>query len=67
MSNMSYCRFENTSRDLAECVNALDENDIESKSEFYHMKKMIDYCSEFIELAENYQKEWVEEFRENEE
>ena len=25
MSNMSYCRFENTSRDLRDCVDALEE------------------------------------------
>jgi hypothetical protein len=25
MPNMSYCRFENTSKDLADCVDALEE------------------------------------------
>ena len=25
MSNMSYCRFENTSKDLADCVDAMEE------------------------------------------
>jgi hypothetical protein len=25
MSNMSYCRFQNTSRDLADCQEAMDE------------------------------------------
>lgn len=25
MSNMSYCRFENTSRDLADCAQALEQ------------------------------------------
>lgn len=25
MANMSYCRFENTSKDLADCVTALEE------------------------------------------
>ena len=28
MANMSYCRFENTYGDLADCVNALDESNI---------------------------------------
>ena len=27
MSNMSYCRFENTLRDLQDCANALVENE----------------------------------------
>ena len=29
MSNMSYCRFENTSRDLMDCVDALENNETE--------------------------------------
>ena len=30
MSNMSYCRFENTSRDLMDCVDAIENNETES-------------------------------------
>lgn len=29
MSNMSYCRFENTLRDLQDCAIALEENESE--------------------------------------
>jgi len=25
MSNMSYCRFENTTRDMSDCIDALEE------------------------------------------
>ena len=28
MANMSYCRFENTARDLEDCVVALQNNDL---------------------------------------
>ena len=28
MANMSYCRFENTARDLEDCVIALQNNDL---------------------------------------
>ena len=27
MSNMSYCRFENTTRDMSDCIDALEEAD----------------------------------------
>ena len=33
MGNMSYCRFENTSNDLMDCMEALEELDVEQVSE----------------------------------
>lgn len=33
MSNMSYCRFENTSRDLSDCVSALRDMSAEDMLE----------------------------------
>ena len=33
MSNMSYCRFENTSHDLADCARALAEMDAHDKTD----------------------------------
>lgn len=58
MANMSYCRFENTSQDIADCIEALDENnwDIElmmknasSEYERKGMKKFIKLCKEVAE------------------
>ena len=30
MSNMSYCRFENTSKDMQDCLNAIESGDYEA-------------------------------------
>ena len=37
MANMSYCRFENTARDLADCVNALQNNDLHEHMSVYEI------------------------------
>jgi hypothetical protein len=34
MPNMSYCRFENTARALQDCVNALQDNEVENLSTY---------------------------------
>ena len=60
MSNMSYCRFENTSDDLLDCVNAmqeactLDELDL-SEYESSAMKRMRKLCERFLEEYERLQ------------
>jgi hypothetical protein len=43
MANMSYCRFENTLRDLRDCYYNMDSDDL-SKSEFYARRHMIELC-----------------------
>lgn len=54
MSNMSYCRFENTSNDLRDCVDAMEEAydlpemDL-STSELRSMKYMRELCERFLE------------------
>lgn len=62
MANMSYCRFQNTYRDLHDCTNALEElinnngvdryGDKLSQEEAYAAKKMYDLCQEFIDFYE---------------
>lgn len=61
MSNMSYCRFENTVQDMQDCINALDEglNDLEammrsasSWQEAHAMKRFIELCREVAETYE---------------
>ena len=48
MANMSYCRFHNTNIDLGDCLDALDDCEVLSKSEFDACKdlfrKFIDFC-----------------------
>lgn len=62
MSNMSYCRFENTTKDIADCINELDENnwDIESmiqkassKYEAASMKRFVRLCKQVAEDFED--------------
>jgi len=43
MANMSYCRFENTLRDLRDCYNNMGSDDL-SQSEFYARRHMIELC-----------------------
>lgn len=50
MANMSYCRFENTYSDLADCVGALECGDKLSDREKRFAKYMRDLCEEYIEL-----------------
>ena len=52
MANMSYCRFENTYSDLADCVGALENmSDIEelSESEKRNARGLFYLCEEYIE------------------
>ena len=51
MANMSYCRFENTLRDLRDCYNNMN-NDL-SKSEFYARKQMIEMCANIANQHED--------------
>ena len=59
MANMSYCRFENTLRDLRDCVDTLSEAVDEGKSmkefleglssdEQWAFKRMATYCQDFV-------------------
>lgn len=45
---MSYCRFQNTYRDLQDCVNALNDNgaDTLSDNELGYAKMMMQLCDQ---------------------
>ena len=47
MSNMSYCRFENTVRDLEDCVEHMQDE--VSESEEIARKRLIELCIEILE------------------
>lgn len=64
MSNMSYCRFNNTALDLGDCKDAIDEmngtitgedgyGEKLSESEFQSAKELIEYCREITEMFED--------------
>lgn len=50
MTNMSYCRFQNTLSDLLDCQDALDENEL-SAEEASSRKALISTC---VEIAESH-------------
>jgi len=54
MSNMSYCRFQNTYRDLLDCQNALEEEDQLSPEEYRAAKNLLDVCEN---IGANYSEE----------
>jgi hypothetical protein len=55
MSNMSYCRFQNTAGDLEDCVDALKEiGELEelSDSERSYAERMKSICENYLEEYE---------------
>jgi len=55
MSNMSYCRFENTSRELRDVVDAIHESDCNddlSKYEQDGLEEILDLAYEVIGLKD---------------
>ncbi len=57
MANMSYCRFENTSRDLRDCLDALRQEtleDFEREASEYEKTARRHLISLAIEIAEEF-------------
>ena len=56
MSNMSYCRFENTSRDLQDCIEAIQNHYEEctdlSRYELRALSDLLEQAEEIIDLSE---------------
>ena len=52
MGNMSYCRFENTARDLADCVSAVNRGEINELNE-YEIEGLLDILSLCNDMLEN--------------
>jgi hypothetical protein len=51
MGNMSYCRFENTARDLQDCLEAIENgeiNDLSSQYEVDALEQLLDLCKEVV-------------------
>jgi len=59
MGNMSYCRFENTARDLADCLDALENGEHTEGLSSYEkrgLEDLLSYCDEI-----HYMKNEIEE------
>ena len=54
MSNMSYCRFENTARDLGDCLDAIENGQIKDLSayETSGLRDLLDYCEAILQYKE---------------
>ena len=54
MANMSYCRFQNTYRDLRDCLNDMNSTDFLelSETEQNYRNKIVEICKEIAEQFE---------------
>ena len=52
MPNMSYCRFENTAKDMRDCIDATEEGDTSelSSSEVRALEEFLDLVREITNL-----------------
>lgn len=62
MANMSYCRFQNTLRDLRDCANALEDmaetgKDL-SGDELRARDRLIELCKDIADGAEGLIEDW---------
>ena len=64
MSNMSYCRFENTTLDVLDCINAINGGEINdlSRDEQRAFVNLIMQCKEVAENFENYDDYELQDF-----
>jgi hypothetical protein len=60
---MSYCRFENTARDLADCVSAVNRGEINELNEYevQGLINIISLCNDMLE-NEDYIHETIENY-----
>ena len=55
MANMSYCRFENTSRDLRDCVQAIENGEHTDDLSSYEkdgLESLLEYCEAIFFMKE---------------
>ena len=55
MGNRSYCRFENTASDLADCLDALENGALTGDLSDYEkrgLEDLLNYCQEILDIKE---------------
>jgi len=64
--NMSYCRFKNTSQDLGDCLDAIENEDTKDMADFEYegLEDILSYCESILEHRERIE-EIIEEYKEN--
>lgn len=50
--NMSYCRFENTVRDLEDCQEHINDKDLSAEEQKYRTR-LIELCQDIVSEAVN--------------
>ena len=55
---MSYCRFENTAKDMRDCINAIEDRDVYSFSEYElrGFKDVLEYAQEIVSMEYDIEK-----------
>ena len=59
MSNMSYCRFENTSKDLEDCLYAIENGEYTDldRREKDGLERILSLCEEILNMQEEIEDE----------
>lgn len=67
MGNMSYCRFENTAKDVQDCLDAIYEGDLDDMSsyEIQGFLNFVSLCKEVSSMFENYEQEDLKDYINN--
>ena len=55
MGNMSYCRFENTEKDLTDCLYAIEEGEYTDLSSYHEeraLRNLFDTCEAMLDHKE---------------
>jgi len=54
MGNMGYCRFENTARDLRDCVQAIENGEIDDLDSYEKngLEDLLDHCEAIFFMKE---------------
>jgi len=54
MGNMNYCRFENTARDLQDCVNAINRGETDDLNDYEveGLRDILEMSNEIIDMEE---------------
>ena len=55
MSNMSYCRFENTSNDLSECLDAIYNGETDELNDYEQrgLRRILEIAKEIVGMEED--------------
>ena len=64
MANMSYCRFENTSKDLSDCIDAIRDGELGdmSERELDGFLEFVRGCKEVADIFSHMNEKEVEEY-----